>query len=373
MVFSSDYYGDFFFILPAVIYYYYYYYYYILYNVVKYVGHLTTSLSLLSFCAVYCMYGMGSHANRHAIDRDGRARYAARLLSWPGSTVERRGLMEHRSRETMRHGLPPGVYTNITCTAFVVSLFITLGLFLTVNVYQLGDAGVVEHGTAGRGSRFRKLTHIPTHPDVFDPSFKRRGDVDDEDLDAENEEIDLTDYSPWYYTYVNSTNQTIDYRRTGTGNIRVCNNGEEPRPTKDMYCMENRLNKKTVILQSGSWIESVIIMWIAEILMREQLQVPVRIAPLADGAHTFFPTQKVYNNPSLKKFKFDKSGNRIYEDLDVLNPMTYAWQGLYNADLDMECSIASKQDIFDINKDLIDHPSCPVTAGKMPSICKPCM
>ena len=150
-------------------------------------------------------------------------------------------------RETMRHGLPPGVYTNITC---VVSLFITLGLFLTVNVYQLGDAGFVEHGR-GRGSRFRKLTHIPTHPDVFDPSYKRRGDVDDEELDAENEEIDLTDYSPWYYTYVNSTNQTIDYRRTGTGNIRVCNNGEEPRPTKDMYCMENRLNKKTVSLQSG--------------------------------------------------------------------------------------------------------------------------
>ena len=99
--------------------------------------------------------------------------------------------MEHRSRESMRHGLAPGVYTNITC---VVSLFITLGLFLTVNVYQLGDAGVVEHGTAGRGSRFRKLTHIPTHPDVFDPSYKRRGDVDEDKLDDENEDIDLTDY-----------------------------------------------------------------------------------------------------------------------------------------------------------------------------------
>ena len=140
----------------------------------------------------------------------------------------------------------------------------------------MGEAGAAA-GAGGQKADPVRLFRRRAGRSTSEPGGPRRDslredarDVDDEDLDAENEEIDLTDYSPWYYTYVNSTNQTIDYRRTGTGNIRVCNNGEEPRPTKDMYCMENRLNKKTVILQSGSWIESVIIMWIAEILMREQ-------------------------------------------------------------------------------------------------------
>ena len=84
--------------------------------------------------------------------------------------------MERRSRESARHGLAHGVYVNLTLT-FGLSLFITLGLCLTVNVYHLGDAGFVVDGNADRSSRIRKLTHIPTHPDVFDPSYKRRGET----------------------------------------------------------------------------------------------------------------------------------------------------------------------------------------------------
>lgn len=247
-----------------------------------------------------------------------------------------------------RHGISPpsralhSVYANLFCNV-IISLLVTVTLFQVIHLNNNVDSShinnqIVEniklHDDNIIGEEYRKLTHIPTHPDVFDPSFKRRGDVDDEESIFLDEEVDLTDYSPWYFTYVNSTNLTIDPWRTATGNIRMCNVGEVPRPTKDMYCMENRLNKARIFLQSGSWIESIIVVWIAQILLREQVQVPVELAFMANSEHDFFPTQKVYNQPSLLKFKFDKSGKRIYEETDVMNPLKYAWQGLYNSYMD---------------------------------------
>ncbi len=238
---------------------------------------------------------------------------------------------------------------------------------------QLNDNSNNRHLLIENKNDHRELKHVSTHPDVFDPSFKRRGDEDEEEDEFLDEEIDNTDYSPWYFTYVNSTNLTADPWRTATGDIRVCNIGQVPRPTRDMYCMENRLNKPRIFLQTGSWIESIIIAWIAQLLLQEQVQVPVDLTYMADSSHTFFPTQKVYNQPGLLKFKFDKSGKRIYEETDIMNPLKYSWKGLYNSYIDMLCSIESKQDIFENTMELKDHPLCEILDGRMVSICKPCM
>eukprot|EP00943_MAST-04B_sp_MAST-4B-sp1_P002547 g2547.t1 len=149
-----------------------------------------------------------------------------------------------------------GVYANLFCNVMIAFL-VTVTLFQVIHLNNNVDGTNINNQTVGNikpnyenivGEEHRKLKHIPTHPDVFDPSYKRRGDVDDEENLFLDEEIDLTDYSPWYFTYVNSTNLTIDPWRTATGNIRMCNVGEVPRPTKDMYCMENRLNKSCLSL-----------------------------------------------------------------------------------------------------------------------------
>ena len=218
----------------------------------------------------------------------------------------------------------------------------------------------------------RSLTHLPIHPDVFDPSYKRRGDSENAGGGADGEEDeDSLDYSGWWYTYLNSTQQPSDYRRTCTGDIKVCSTGQAPRPTGDMYCMENRLNKRRVLLHPGSWTESTLVVWIAQVIMLEQLQVPTMLSYIADATHEFFPSQKIFNNPGLQKFEYDKSGNRIYIDTDILSPRRYAWDGLLAGNKNMDCNMEYKQ-MLPIPQDLIGHPRCPIKNDQMPSVCKPC-
>ena len=70
---------------------------------------------------------------------------------------------------------------------------------------QLNDNSNNRHLLIENKNDHRELKHVSTHPDVFDPSFKRRGDEDEEEDEFLDEEIDNTDYSPWYFTYVNSS------------------------------------------------------------------------------------------------------------------------------------------------------------------------
>ena len=98
---------------------------------------------------------------------------------------------------------------------------VIVAILITITIYQfmqLNDNSNNRHLLIENKNDHRELKHVSTHPDVFDPSFKRRGDEDEEEDEFLDEEIDNTDYSPWYFTYVNSTNLTADPWRTATGN-----------------------------------------------------------------------------------------------------------------------------------------------------------
>ena len=62
-------------------------------------------------------------------------------------------------------------------------------------------------------------------------------------------------------------------------------------------CLENRLRKKPVILTAGVSWSSTYIVWIAAVLSRELLQVPVTIRPNVAGTHPFFAFHEADSGP----------------------------------------------------------------------------
>eukprot|EP00949_MAST-11_sp_MAST-11-sp1_P003756 g3756.t1 len=78
----------------------------------------------------------------------------------------------------------------------------------------------------------------------------------------------------------------IEYPFSCTGKKRVCSDDE------DAQCAENVLEKQTVHLRASASWESVYIVWIAEVLLREVLQQPVHIVHDVDAFHNFYNTSK---------------------------------------------------------------------------------
>ena len=121
---------------------------------------------------------------------------------------------------------------------------------------------------------------------------------------------------PWRYKYLNSSKLTADWRVSCTGYRPVCrgqdlmdgediaernantakptvvtaeNNGTTPTLGEiNYFCQENRLEKPTVYLTAGSSWESTYLVWIAQILIQELLQIPVVIRENIGASHSFY-------------------------------------------------------------------------------------
>jgi len=133
-----------------------------------------------------------------------------------------------------------------------------------------------------------------------------------------------------------------------TNRLRVCRDGEDPFHGDDetgvQYCSENKLQRKTVYLTGASTWSSVYNIWIAQIILEEQMQVPVEIVNVNGGDTTFW--------------KFDDM------KLDTLDNRLYSWDALDSAsDKSMDCSNGFKEQFMDVPMDLVDRCT---------ENCKPC-
>ena len=132
---------------------------------------------------------------------------------------------------------------------------------------------------------------------------------------------DIIDWNePWRYKYLNSSKLTADWRVSCTGYRPVCrgqdlmdgediaeknantakptvitaeNNGTTPTLGDiNYFCSENRLEKPTIYLTAGNNWESTYLVWIAQILIQELLQIPVVIREIiGDCKHLFFSSK----------------------------------------------------------------------------------
>ena len=130
---------------------------------------------------------------------------------------------------------------------------------------------------------------------------------------------------------------------TCTGIKRVCKIGETP--GKHGRCSENKLKRHTVYLTGGGWWTSVFNMWIAQIILEEQLQVPVDIAPVHGG----------------------KTGFWYFDDreLDILDKRVYSWDAIHMAtNQSMDCARGWVENFAKVPEDL--------AASGCTENCKPC-
>ena len=134
-----------------------------------------------------------------------------------------------------------------------------------------------------------------------------------------------------------------------TGSRRVCWDFEQP----SAYCQENKLRKKTVRITPGSWWGSVYDAWIAQIIIMEQLQVPVEVVPSMGGNYPFYRPQS--SKP------------------DALPGRRYDWDGLDNAFASMGCS-AEYIESLPVPAAFKDATQCqpPRPGASPPPMCKPC-
>lgn len=91
-----------------------------------------------------------------------------------------------------------------------------------------------------------------------------------------------------------------------TDRLRVCQDDETPYSSDDpstQICSKNQLERATVILTGAAWRSSLYNLWIAQIILEEQLQVPVRIENVNGGDTPYW----YYNNS-----RFDVLDGRIY-------------------------------------------------------------
>ena len=128
-----------------------------------------------------------------------------------------------------------------------------------------------------------------------------------------------------------------------TGTLRVCKIGETP--GRNRRCSENKLQRHTVYLTGAGWWTSVFNMWIAQIILEEQLQVPVEIANVHGGNTDFW--------------KYDD------RTLDVLDTRVYNWDAIHTAtNQSMDCARGWIESNLDVPSDL-KSTSCTEN-------CKPC-
>jgi hypothetical protein len=169
-----------------------------------------------------------------------------------------------------------------------------------------------------------------------------------------------------WYKYTRTVNVTTSYFKSVTGRVRVCNVEDDftdgygrPIVSEDVYCVENRIRKNTVRLTAGSWLPSTIVVWIASILLREQLHVPTVIETVGDGSHQFFPDSDSFFAAQTSTLT------------DVLNSRKYNWDGLNHSLYNMECSDAYR-DTLSVPADLQGVAACYDGQGRATVKCKPC-
>ena len=70
-----------------------------------------------------------------------------------------------------------------------------------------------------------------------------------------------------------------------SGLLRVCHDFEQPR---DGVCRANSLGRNTVRLRAGNWMSTFYNVWIAQILLQEQLQIPVDVLEYEGQSTNFY-------------------------------------------------------------------------------------
>ena len=187
----------------------------------------------------------------------------------------------------------------------------------------------------------------------------------DDFLEIPEEPENFIDYNePWRFKYINTSDISADQWKwwlTSTGSKRVCNKGEfNDDPETPHMCLENRLRKKPVILTAGVSWSSTYIVWIAAVLIRELLQVPVTIRPNVAGTHPFFAFHEADSGP-----------RRL--DPDVLNSRRYNFDGLIFANQDMGCSYKYVETLPPM-EEFLSHEACQGSypGAPVPNKCRPC-
>ncbi|GBG29910.1 Hypothetical Protein FCC1311_061302 [Hondaea fermentalgiana] len=125
------------------------------------------------------------------------------------------------------------------------------------------------------------------------------------------------------------TNADMTWAPQCTDRLRVCQDGEDPFGGIDLeenparICSDNKLERATVILTGAAWRSSMYNLWIAQIILEEQLQVPVRIENVNGGSTPYW----YYDN----------------SELDKLDGRVYSWDALHLASIgSMDCSAGFK-------------------------------
>jgi len=112
-----------------------------------------------------------------------------------------------------------------------------------------------------------------------------------------------------------------------TGRLRVCHTGEDAFfQDGEQRCSANKLKRSTVRLTGAGWRSSLYNLWIAQIILEEQMQVPVEIEHVNGGKAYYWE----------------------YEDteLDVLDGRLYSWDALHLAtNVSMDCGDEARRSI----------------------------
>jgi hypothetical protein len=163
--------------------------------------------------------------------------------------------------------------------------------------------------------------------------------------DAENVAEDIDANAGLRFRYLNSTNLTMDWETSCTGFRPVCrifdllDNGEGSQADATIktvgeqgslgemhyWCTENRLEKDPIYLSAGASWESTYIVWIASILIRELLQIPVVIRQNMDSFHNFYPARTpvtgkwIEERPPLTDDSLNKIDASRFDALEIAN------------------------------------------------------
>lgn len=74
-----------------------------------------------------------------------------------------------------------------------------------------------------------------------------------------------------------------------TGMLRVCNGGEDSHePSGTQVCRPNLLQRPTLRLSVGNWNSTLLNAWVAQILLQEQMQVPVVVVEYENLPHSYY-------------------------------------------------------------------------------------
>ena len=116
-----------------------------------------------------------------------------------------------------------------------------------------------------------------------------------------------------------------------SGLLRVCNDGEAP----GGQCRPNALGRKTVRLRSANWRSALYNVWLAQVVLQEQLQIPVEIIEYGGGAAGFYAL----------------GGG------DGLDPHAYNWDALVRGGDDPSCTGLPSSGLTSAEKESSRPPS----------------